>query len=54
MADVDMPDADTEVVSKGKVAAKSTKTAGADSGADGKKRFEVKKVGKNHFGVNIS
>ena len=47
MADVDMPDADTEPVTgsaKGKVAGKSAKITVPESGGEGKKRFEVKKV----------
>lgn len=53
MVDVDMPDADTEAVGgsgKGKAAGKSTKTTMPESGSEGKKRFEVKKVG--HFSSN--
>ena len=47
MADIEMPDADTAPVSgssKGKVAAKSAKTGAPETGGEGKKRFEVKKV----------
>ena len=45
MADVDMPDAgEASGLSKGKAPVKSGKNAGADASADGKKRFEVKKV----------
>ena len=43
MADVDMPDAGPSVPAKSKGAVKSAKS-GADTGPDGKKRFEVKKV----------
>ena len=38
-----MPDAGPSVPAKSKGVVKSTK-AGADTGSDGKKRFEVKKV----------
>lgn len=41
MADVDMADAAPTASSKSKSLAKGAK---ADTGADGKKRFEVKKV----------
>ena len=43
MADVEMPDAGPSVPAKSKGVVKSAK-AGADTGPDGKKRFEVKKV----------
>jgi len=43
MADVEMQDADAPAVSKGKAPVRSAK--GADASLDGKKRFEVKKVG---------
>ena len=43
MADVDMPDAGPSVPAKSKSVVKSAK-AGADTGSEGKKRFEVKKV----------
>ncbi|KAL9075173.1 MAG: hypothetical protein Q9161_001859 [Pseudevernia consocians] len=42
MADVDMPDAGPSAPAKSKGALRSVK-AGADTGSDGKKRFEVKK-----------
>ncbi len=45
MADVEMPDVGTVAPSKGKAVARTSKAGGsADAGADGKKRFEVKKV----------
>lgn len=45
MADVEMPDAGTAPPNKGKAVARTAKASGsADAGADGKKRFEVKKV----------
>ena len=45
MADVEMTDAGlSSAPSKGKVAGKSAKITVPDSVADGKKRFEVKKV----------
>ena len=43
MADVDMPDAGPSAPAKPKGAVKSAKS-GVDTGSDGKKRFEVKKV----------
>ena len=43
MADVDMPDAGPSVPAKSKGVIRSAKSA-ADTGTDGKKRFEVKKV----------
>ena len=49
MADVEMPDADSPQVpgsSKGKVVGKSAKIIVPENGGDGKKRFEVKKVGR--------
>ena len=54
MADVDMPDAagasSTPSKSKPSGSAKTAKSGpGAESGSDGKKRFEVKKVGCSHF-----
>ncbi len=40
-----MPDAGSAAPGKGKAAAKTSKAGGsADTGSDGKKRFEVKKV----------
>ena len=42
--DIEMPDAGPSSAPKGKVAGKTAKAAVAESGADGKKRFEVKKV----------
>ncbi|KAI9877924.1 MAG: hypothetical protein M1830_002441 [Pleopsidium flavum] len=45
MADVEMPDAGSALPGKGKAAAKTSKAVGSgDTGSDGKKRFEVKKV----------
>ena len=45
MTDVDMTDAAAEPgPSKGKAPVKAARTAGADAGSEGKKRFEVKKV----------
>lgn len=45
MADVEMPDAGSAALGKGKATAKTSKAGGsADAGPDGKKRFEVKKV----------
>lgn len=44
MADVEMTDAGPAAGSKAKSTAKLAKTAAADSGSDGKKKFEVKKV----------
>lgn len=53
MADVDMPDAaasSTPSKSKPSGSAKTAKSGpGAESGSDGKKRFEVKKVSCSHF-----
>ena len=44
MADVEMPDAGPSAPPKSKSSVtKSAKSAGADVGPDGKKRFEVKK-----------
>lgn len=43
MADVDMPDAGPSAPAKTKAPTKGSK-AGGEGGADGKKRFEVKKV----------
>jgi len=42
MADTEMPDAGSSAPSKAPVA-KTSKSGGAESGANGKKRFEVKK-----------
>ena len=45
MADVDMPDAPTPSAAKGKAAVRPSKTGTpSDPAAEGKKRFEVKKV----------
>lgn len=47
MADIEMPDASSSTVAKPRASgiAKTSKVgAAADSGSDGKKRFEVKKV----------
>ncbi|KAL9623278.1 MAG: hypothetical protein Q9160_002385 [Pyrenula sp. 1 TL-2023] len=44
MADVEMTDAGPAAGSKAKSTAKVAKTAAADSGSDGKKKFEVKKA----------
>lgn len=44
MADIDMPDAGASAPAKAKAPAKTSKAGGADGTADGKKRFEVKKV----------
>ena len=45
MADVDMPDVGTSGPSKSKAPVKSSKAGSAvETGSDGKKRFEVKKV----------
>ena len=45
MADVDMPDAGPSASSKLKPSGvKTAKAGGTDTGTDGKKRFEVKKV----------
>lgn len=45
MADVEMTDAGASAPAKAKTGTKVAKAGpGADSGADGKKRFEVKKV----------
>ena len=46
MADVDMPDADADQV---KGVGKSAKSTGPDTGGEGKKRFEVKKVEPSHL-----
>ena len=43
MADVEMPDAGSSTAAKSK--APATKGGASDSTVDGKKRFEVKKVG---------
>lgn len=46
MADVDMADAAPAALTKSKASAKGAKAGGsAELGSDGKKRFEVKKVG---------
>jgi hypothetical protein len=45
MADVEMPDVEIQPSNKGKAVARTSKAGGsAGAGADGKKRFEVKKV----------
>ena len=44
MADIDMPDAGPSAPSKIKVPAKTSRAGAADVAAEGKKRFEVKKV----------
>lgn len=44
MADVDMTDAPSGSAASVKKATGKGKAAGGDGGADGKKRFEVKKV----------
>lgn len=44
MADVDMTDAPAGSTAPAKKATGKGKATGADGGADGKKRFEVKKV----------
>ena len=50
MADVDMTDASPPAPSKTKALAKGAKTGGsADASSDGKKRFEVKKVGPSRL-----
>ena len=43
MADVDMPDAAPSAPAKSKAPAGKPAKSGGDAGADGKKRFEVKK-----------
>jgi hypothetical protein len=43
MADIDMPDASASNTAQGKVS--KTAKSGATEAADGKKKFEVKKVG---------
>jgi hypothetical protein len=48
MADVDMPDAGPAVPAKSKANTKLAKGGAADTATDGRKRFEVKKVGRNH------
>lgn len=49
MADVEMKDAAAGSAAKAKSASKSAKSGNAEGGADGKKRFEVKKVRLPHF-----
>ena len=44
MADVDMPDAGPSVPAKTKAPGTKVAKSGGDTGTDGKKRFEVKKV----------
>ena len=44
MADIDMPDAGPSAPPKTKVPAKTSRAGGTDVAAEGKKRFEVKKV----------
>ena len=50
MADVDMPDVDSAAPSKAKGAVKTSKSGPSESASDGKKRFEVKKVGHGRSG----
>ena len=45
MADVDMPDAGPAAPAKTKANTKVAKGGAADTATDGRKRFEVKKVG---------
>lgn len=47
MADVEMTDAGPAAAPKSKSTAKLAKSGAADSGSDGKKKFEVKKVGEH-------
>ena len=50
MADIDMTDASPPGPSKAKALAKGAKAGGsAETGSDGKKRFEVKKVRPSRF-----
>ena len=49
MADVEMKDAVAGSAAKAKSASKSAKSGTAEGGADGKKRFEVKKVRLLHI-----
>lgn len=44
MADVDMPDAGPSAPAKASTATKAAQSGTVDTGANGKKRFEVKKV----------
>jgi RING-box protein 1 len=44
MADIDMTDAPSGSTAPAKKAVGKTKTGAVEGGADGKKRFEVKKV----------
>ena len=44
MADVDMPDVGPSTSAPTKAPIKSSKSGAAEGGADGRKRFEVKKV----------
>lgn len=54
MADVEMPDVETQPSNKGKAVARSSKPGGsAGAGADGKKRFEVKKVGDTRLWIGV-
>ena len=45
MADVDMPDVGSSTSAPTKAPVKSSKSGPVEGGADGRKRFEVKKVG---------
>ena len=49
MADVDMTDAGIAAPNKAKMVVKSAKSGAPDASTDGKKRFEVKKVGNAHL-----
>lgn len=54
MADVDMTDAPSTSVVPAKKAIGKSKAGAATEGGDGKKRFEVKKVGFRSFLLDLS